>query len=372
MKVFINAKIFTGNRFVENATLLVDEGKIVTIAAEKNFAGPLVVDVKHQLIVPSFIDLQIYGGNHHLFGEFPSVKALDATYQYCLAGGATGFLPTIATNSLEIMLQGIEAVKTYWQQNGKGVLGLHLEGPYINPVKRGAHIAEHIRQPTVKEIKLLLEKGRDVIKMITLAPEICDDEIINLLQQNNIIISAGHSNATYNEAVSFFNKGITTATHLYNAMSALQHRQPGLVGAIFNSGNINTSIVADGHHVDYAAISIAKKILGNKLFLITDAVTENDKGQYCHQLSGDKYVMPNGTLSGSSLTMLQAVKNCVQYAGINLGEALRMASLYPAVVMGIDDSKGRIEKNYDADFVILSPEIELLSVFTNNKLIDFA
>lgn len=371
MKVFINGKIFTANTFLENKAVLVDEGKIIAITDETNFSGNGVFDLKQNILAPAFIDLQIYGGNQYLFGEFPSVKALESTYQYCLSGGALYFLPTIATNSLEIMLAGIEAVKEYWKQGRKGVLGLHLEGPYINESKRGAHLLQHIRKPSIEEIKLLIEKGKDVIKIITLAPEVCSTEIIKLLQQNNIIISAGHSNATYTEAKAAFKNGIKTATHLYNAMSPLNHREPGLTGAILDSGNIAVSIVADGHHVDYAAVRIAKKIVGDKLFLITDAVTQNNKGDYMHQLSGDKHVLPNGTLSGSSLTMLKAVNNCIHRAQIDAREALRMASLYPARVMGIDNRKGQIEKNYDADLIILSPEMKLLSVFIDGEFIDF-
>jgi N-acetylglucosamine-6-phosphate deacetylase len=372
MKVFINANIFTGYSIEKNKTLLTDEGKIIAITSEKNFTGPDVVDVKQQLLVPAFIDLQLYGGNQHLFGEFPSVEALEATYAYCLTGGTTHFLPTIATNSLQVMLQGIEAVKKYWKKGGKGVLGLHLEGPFINEIKRGAHLLEHIRKPTVEEINLLLEKGKGVIKMITLAPEVCSNEVIRILQQAGIVIAAGHSNATYEEALAAFKNGIRVATHLYNAMSPLQHRQPGLTGAILDTGDVATSIVADGFHVNFAAIRIAKKLLSDKLFLITDAVTENQKGHYSHQLNGDKYIMPDGTLSGSSLTMLQAVKNCIQQAFIDTEEALRMASLYPAKVLGLHHHLGKLEKNYAADFLILDSSLQLEAVYSGGQLMAVA
>lgn len=372
MKIFKNARIFNGDSFLENKSLLVDDGKFIAVANGNSFSGLGVFDMKQQLIVPAFIDAQIYGGNQYFFGEFPSVKALEATYQYCTKGGALHFVPTIATNSLEIMLQGIEAVKEYWAQGRKGVLGLHLEGPYINESKRGAHLKQYVRKPELDEVKLLISKGKGIIKMMTLAPEVCNKEIIKLLQKNNIIISAGHSNAAYSEAMKAFDEGINIATHLYNAMSALNHREPGMVGAIFDSGKVQVSLVADGHHVDYAAIRIAKRLLADKLFLITDAVTENKEGYYRHQLSGDKYVMPDGTLSGSSLTMLQAVKNCIQYADISLAEALKMASLYPARVLGIDHHKGKIEKNYDADFLVLDDELNIQSIYRGGELIDVA
>ncbi|MBI1781966.1 MAG: N-acetylglucosamine-6-phosphate deacetylase [Sphingobacteriales bacterium] len=372
MQIFKNARIFNGDTFLENKSLLVDEGKFMAVATAQNFSGLGVFDMKQKLIVPALIDAQIYGGNQYLFGEFPSVKALEATYQYCTKGGALHFVPTIATNSLEIMLQGIEAVKEYWAQGGKGVLGLHLEGPYISEAKRGAHLKQYVRKPELDEVKLLISKGKDVIKMMTLAPEVCSKDIIKLLRKNNIIISAGHSNATYAEAIKAFDGGINIATHLYNAMSPLNHREPGMVGAIFDSGKVRVSLVADGHHVDYAAIRIAKRLLADKLFLITDAVTENKEGHYRHQLSGDKYIMPDGTLSGSSLTMLQAVKNCIQYADISLEEALKMASLYPAIVLGIDQQKGRIEKKYDADFLVLDEALNLQAIYRAGELIDAA
>ena len=160
------------------------------------------------------------------------------------------------------------------------------------------------------------------------------------------------------EAYSHFDKTINVATHLYNAMSPLHHREPGMVGAILQHPKVMASVVADGYHVDFAAISIAKKIMGERLFLITDAVTETPGGHYPHHLEGEKY-MANGILSGSALTMATAVKNCVEKAGIELAEALRMAGVYPAKVMGLDQTLGKIAKGYRAGFVILDHNLEV-------------
>jgi N-acetylglucosamine-6-phosphate deacetylase len=195
----------------------------------------------------------------------------------------------------------------------------------------------------------LLEYGKNVITMITIAPEVCSREVIDLIQSYGVIISAGHSNATFEEANEGFSKGISAATHLYNAMSPLQHRAPGMVGAVMNHSNIMSSIVPDGYHVDFAALSIAKKVMKHRLFFITDAVTETNEGPYPHQPDGDKYVS-NGILSGSALTMAKSVKNCVEKAGIELSEALRMASLYPARAMRLDNKLGKIAKGYKAAF----------------------
>jgi N-acetylglucosamine-6-phosphate deacetylase len=365
MKAYINGRIFNGEIFLkEELSILTDSDTIIDIVATSEIPeNAEVIDLKGNTIAPTLIDLQIYGGNDELFGEFPSVKALEATYQYCLAGGAAYFMPTVATNSDKIMYDAIQAVKDYWAQGGKGVLGLHLEGPYMNMAKRGAHIKEFIKNdPSVLEVKKLLETGKDVIKIMTLAPEVVSDDIIKLLQEYGVTVSMGHTNATYAQAKLAIGKGIHAATHLFNAMSPLQHRAPGVVGAIYDDENIVTSVVADGHHVDFSVIKISKTVLKERLFLITDAVTESLKGLYTHRLDGDKYVIADGTLSGSALTMMKAVQNCVEKVGISLEEALRMGSLYPARVMGLDNRLGRIAKGYSADFIVLNTEGALISI----------
>ncbi|TAL44613.1 MAG: N-acetylglucosamine-6-phosphate deacetylase, partial [Chitinophagaceae bacterium] len=251
--------------------------------------------------------------------------------------------------------------KKYLYEGGKGLLGLHLEGPWINAEKRGAHLMQYIHSPTMEEVKKLIDEAAGVVKMITLAPETVDEAIIDFLQNNNIVISAGHSNATYRQATKSFEK-IKTATHLFNAMSQFQSREPGMVGAIYDHPSVCSSVVADGVHVDFAAIRISKRILGDRLFLITDAVAETTKGPYQHIYKNDRYVIPDGTLSGSSLTMMKAVKNCIQHLGIEPEEALRMASLYPAKIMGMDNEKGLIQKGYTASFVVFDKEYNITDV----------
>lgn len=354
-----NGRIFTGDEILENSCVLTDGDMILEIIQPVDIpSNATLIDLKGTLLAPTLIDLQIYGGNGEMFGEYPSVKNLENTYHYCVSGGAGYFMPTVATNADTIMYDAIQAVKDYCQQGGKGVLGLHLEGPYLNVEKRGAHLKQFIKnEPSVREVKKLLEAGTDVIKMMTLAPEVVSDDIISLLQDYGVTISMGHTNATYAQAKAAMGKGIHAATHLFNAMSPLGHRAPGVVGAIFDDDKIVTSVVADGHHVDFSVIGISKKILLERMFLITDAVTENLNGLYSHRLDGDKYVIADGTLSGSALTMVQAVRNCVEKVGIPLEEALRMASLYPARVMGVDKRLGKIEKGYEANFIHLDEEL---------------
>jgi len=361
-----NCRVFDGDKFIEETAVLVKDNKIVDVVPSKQIPADYEqTDLKGLTISPAFIDLQIYGGNGKMFSHELSVESLQATYEYCLNGGCAYFMITMATNTIEKFLKGFEVVREYWQGGGKGLLGLHLEGPYMNPVKRGAHILSCIKSPTKDEIELLLAKGKDVFKMMTLAPEVCDPSLIQLLIKNKILVSAGHTNATYEQAVHGFSTGIPMATHLFNAMSALQHREPGMVGAIFNHPSVKCSLVCDGIHVDYEAIKIAKRQMGERLFYITDAVAETTTGEYQHLFKGDRYALPDGTLSGSALTMIQSVKNGKDKAGISLEESLRMATSYPASL--IKEKKiGRIEKGYEASFVVFDNNLVVRETITSS------
>jgi N-acetylglucosamine-6-phosphate deacetylase len=203
-----------------------------------------------------------------------------------------------------------------------------------------------------------------VIKMMTVAPELQDKEVIDYLNDNGVILSSGHSNATYQQGKSFLNSPIKAVTHLYNAMPQMHHREPGYIPAIFEERPY-TSVVADGIHVDFAMIRLAKRELGDKLFLITDAVTTANEGTYQHQFTGDRYVMPDGTLSGSCLTMLKAVENCVNHLDIPLAEAINMASLYPAQLAGVN--KGKVKAGFDADLIVFDDNYQVKATFLAGK-----
>lgn len=366
--IFIPERIFNGDHFISGYGVQVENDKITGILALNDL--PENVPQKalpYMLLAPAFIELQIYGGDGQMFSLFPSVKSLKATYEYCVRGGASHFMATVATNSNEIMYKAMEAVQEYWKQGLPGLLGLHLEGPFLNAEKKGAHLTQFIRKPGMDEIKSLVEKGEGAFRMMTLAPECCDNDIISYLINHNILVSAGHSNATYKRAMEGFDLGIPAATHLYNAMSSLQHRAPGLVGAIFNS-HAYSSIVADGIHVDFAAIRVAKKMMGNRLFLITDAVTEAKADSYTYILNKDRYVTENGTLAGSCLTLGKAVKNMIEHVSIEPEEALRMASLYPAQVEGKSQILGKIAPGYQADMVVLDKNFNVKNMIISGKM----
>jgi len=357
MSEFISAKsLFNGSEWTNETAVEINEGKIVSISKEHynaNAAFPYVV--------PAFIDLQIYGADQKLLSEYPNTDCIQKIYAYCLAGGTAYFQPTIASQSNDVIYKAIDAVKGYKTSGGKGCIGLHIEGPWINAAKKGAHSDAVIHSPTLKEVEDLLAYGKEWISMITLAPEICSHAIIDLIQSHGIVVSAGHSNANYETATHFFDNNIKVATHLFNAMSPFAHRAPGMVGALFNHKTAKSSIIVDGYHVNYDAVKTAIKIMGNRLFCITDAVTTTVTGPYQHQLVGDKYES-DGTLSGSALTQLKSVQNLVEHVGVDFTEAIEMCSVYPARVMQKKEMSGSIQIGKPAALICLTDSKELLTI----------
>ena len=347
---YYNCTILDFGQEFQGKAVLTEGDKIIELVDENNIPETATkIDLKDAYLSPSLIDLQIYGTGGLLFGGKPTVEALKRMEVDLLAQGTTGFLATVATNSNEIVEQAIEAAKAYRPQSNGVFLGLHLEGPYLNAKRRGAHPEKFVKPATLSEVKGWVEKAAGEIKMITIAPELQSREVMEYLHENNIVISCGHSDATYDEALSFLNNPVDAATHLFNAMPPIHHREPGLIPAIFETKPY-ASIIADGIHVNFAMIKLAKEILGDKLFFITDTVTDTNEGIYQHVFTGDRYTMPDGTLSGSALTMIKSVANAVTYAGISIAEAVNMSSLYPARLIK-SDKKGRIQAGYDADLI---------------------
>ncbi len=362
LKAIQASRIFTGENWLENYAVITENGVILELLPVADLPADLVVEsYPDALLVPSFIDLQIYGAYGKLLAVYPETDSLVKLNDYCRSGGASLCMPTVATNTYEVFYASIDAIRAYWKQGGPGILGLHIEGPWINPVKRGAHIAELIHSPSFEQVKELLEYGKGVIRIITLAPEMVSPEMIDLVHSYGIVISAGHSNANYAQAKAGFAAGIRAVTHLYNAMSPLLHRAPGLTGATMDDDQVMASIIPDGHHVDYAAIRIAKAVMKERLFAITDAVTDSDTGYYPHERTGDKYES-GGILSGSALTMHTAMKNLVRMVNLEPAEAIRMCSLYPARVVGLEDQYGKIEKGYKASMLLLDESLEIIKL----------
>jgi N-acetylglucosamine-6-phosphate deacetylase len=363
--VLHNLQIISDGQIARGKAILISAGKIIDVISVVAIPQDTEkIDLKGAFVAPGLIDLQIYGTGGKLFAGTPVVEALEQMENDMLSQGTVGFFATIGTNTNEIVEQGIEAAKVYRDRCRGNFWGLHLEGPYLNPIKKGAHPEKYIKKGKLCEVQRWIEMADGVIKMMTIAPELQDKEVIDYLNDNGVILSSGHSNATYQQGKSFLNNPVKAVTHLYNAMPQMHHREPGYIPAIFEERPY-TSVVADGIHVDFAMIRLAKRELGDKLFLITDAVTAANEGTYQHQFTGDRYVMPDGTLSGSCLTMLKAVENCVNHLDIPLAEAINMASLYPAQLAGVN--KGKVEAGFDADLIVFDDCYQVKATFLAGK-----
>lgn len=254
--------------------------------------------------------------------------------------------------------------------------GLHIEGPFFNLKKRGAHPESLIRSATDREIELIAEKGKGVVKILTAAPEAITEKQIKLLRDAGINVSAGHTDVTFQEGRKAFLCGMNGVTHLYNAISQFNSRNPGLVGAFFDSSDIYGGIITDGVHCDYAAIRIAYKLKKGKLFIVSDSSYVNHP---VHQSEFDfgfgkirningQFFMENGSLAGAAVTVIESVRNCILFAGIDPEEAFKMASLYPAEYIGADQYLGKIKEGYIADILLLDKNYGIEKVFSQGKL----
>ena len=357
-----NASILLHGKFQHDLSVYLDNQTIRAIGKDlrpENITPDQIIDLKGGYIVPRLIDLQVYGTEGYYFGGDPSIANLAGMEKELMKQGVGGFLATVATNTDQLVMRAIESAKAYRSQSRGAFLGLHLEGPFLNPAKKGAHPAELIRKANLAEINQWLDKADGTIKMMTIAPELQDEAVLRTLRERGVTLSVGHSNATYEQAMGFLNRDITTATHLFNAMPSLHHREPGLILAIFEK-NAFSSIIPDGIHVSYPMLSLAKRELGEKLFLITDAVASASEGVYQHQLKSDHYETPEGILSGSAISLLQGVRNCIRHAGVVPEAAFRMATSIPAAVIGLEKIRGEIAEGEQAAFLCLDKNFELL------------
>ena len=273
---------------------------------------------------------------------------------------------------MENIETAIDVTKEVMTKGKYGVLGLHVEGPFFNKIKKGAHFEKFIHNPKDDEIEMFATKGKNVIKLVTLAPEVTDVAQIKRLVESGIKVSAGHSNATFDEAQKGFSAGITKVTHLYNAMSQLNSRNPGLVGAYLNSDAWG-AIIVDGVHVDLASVRLAYRLKQGKLFLVSDAsfikhpMEEFEFDGFKIHMENGNYYTDEGALAGSSISMHDAFKKCVDEVGISLFETSRMASAYPAKYLGIDNEYGFIKEGFAADLVILDRYLDIKHVMKNGE-----
>lgn len=386
--LFQNATVFTGSEFIDNAVVRIANGRIQTVSdASPNDSGAAtVVDLAGDYLIPGLVDLQLYGGSHQFLNEDPTPDVVRHIYDSHARNGTTTLLPTLHSTSLDIMRQGMAAVQVVRTENPFGVPGIHLEGPYFNPIKRGAHSPAFVRTPAEGELETLFSTNADVIRILTLAPEMLTPEqqqTLFRLKPATTLLSLGHSNATYQQAMAAFNTGeIPLATHMYNAMRGFESREPGVVGAVFDHPTVRSSIIADGYHCAPTAIRMAHKLLGrgnrsDGLFLISDALFANPPrpdftlGQFVVHFEPDpngpgRYMNNEGNLAGTAVTLLDCVRVCVEKVGLPLSDALRMASAIPAEIIGLGNQLGRIQLGYVANVVRLSKALTVNGVWTGN------
>ncbi len=377
MYALTHGRIYTGHEVLDGHAVVIADGLIDRVCPVGELPpGMEMRDLGGAIIAPGFIDVQLNGCGGVQFNDTAdavTVDTLEIMQKANEKSGCTSYLPTLITCSDELMMQGVRVMREYLAKHQNQALGLHLEGPWLNPVKKGTHNPAYIRKPEAKLVDFLCQNA-DVITKITLAPEMVEPEVIRKLVDAGIIISAGHSNATVNEAKRGFRAGIRFATHLYNAMPYISGREPGLAGAIFDEPDLYCGIIADGLHVDYANVRNAKRLKGDKLCLVTDATAPAganiDKfifaGKTIYYRDG-LCVDENGTLSGSALTMIEGVQNLVEHVNVAMDEALRMATLYPARATGVEKTLGTIEAGKVANLTAFTHNYNIIKTIVNGN-----
>lgn len=383
MYALINSEIYTGHQILQNHAVIISGGVIKDIHPIYQLSKNIkTYNLFKSILAPGFIDLQINGCGGVQFSDNTksiSLQTLQTMQVTNRRYGCTSFLPTLITSSDILIKQAIQVIRAFINNNSNQILGLHLEGPFLNPNKKGIHNSSLIRLPT-KEIINYLCNNNDIVKKITLAPETLNTKVIETLKKAGIYISIGHSNATYQETKSSFSFGITCGTHLFNAMPPLTAREPGVIGAIFDFPDVYCSIIADGIHVHWSNIKYSKKIKGKKIILITDGTSPSGCENVTHFTFAGKTIFYKdkkctniqGILSGSSLTMIQAIQNAVKYSGIPLDEALRMATLYPAKMIGVDHYLGSLEINKIANLTVFNQKYQIQKTIVNGKIYDIS
>lgn len=379
MLYITNATIYTPTQRIERGAVLVDGGRIAAVGPAEHVTCPpdaQVIDADGLLLTPGFIDLQFNGGFGQDFTADPTTIWPVAAQlpQY----GVTAFLPTIITAPLEKSAAGRRIVTEGRPTGYRGAtpLGLHIEGPFLNPAKKGAHNPNYLRAPSLDAVADWSPQSG--VRLATLAPELPGAlEVIEALSSRGVLVSAGHSMATYDQAVAGFDAGIRYGTHLFNAMPSLLHRDPGLPGALLTDDRPTVGLIADGIHTHPAIVKLVWQVLGpRRLNLVTDAMAalgmppgQHLLGDYVVTVDGETCRLADGTLAGSILSMDQALRNLVAFTGCALEEALQTITTTPARAIGLAHERGQVATGYVADLVLLSPDLHVRGTVVSGELV---
>nr|WP_298723557.1 N-acetylglucosamine-6-phosphate deacetylase [uncultured Steroidobacter sp.] len=368
----VNGRLLRDSGWVDDQVVLIEGARIAQIvSSDSEWHADASYDLQGQTLLPGFIDIQVNGGGGVLFNDDPSVASIREIGRAHRRFGTTGFLPTLISDDLDVVSRAVKAAQDAIEAGVPGVLGIHIEGPFLNAARKGVHDETKLRWLDEDALGLLtsLTGGKT---LVTLAPERTTPQIIRKLTDAGVIVSAGHTNGTYAEIRSALDHGLTGFTHLFNAMSQLTGREPGAVGAALDDDNSWCGIILDGHHVDPVVLKIAMRSKRRDRFmLVTDAMptvgapnkTFNLQGRPISVAYDNMLVDENGRLAGSDIDMATAVRNSLEMLDLDLPEAARMASLYPATFLGLDHQLGRIEPGYRADLVLVDSSLNVIETW---------
>lgn len=372
-----NCNIISGGKTNKNASIFIDGDIIKSISQQaKSNKNIESIDLEGLNVAPGMLDIQVNGGGGFYFTDDISEASLRMIYNAHLQYGITRMVITLISTSLENIYKAIDVVRDFQKKEPYGIIGLHLEGPFLSPEKRGAHDIDYLRKPVDNELNEILKYGRDVVKVMTISPELFKPETIKAIADKGIKVLAGHSKADYTTAQTAFASGVSGVTHLYNALEPLKSRDPGVIGALFDNDNACANIIVDGLHCDYAMVRIAEKILKNRLFFISDStlcactgITKFKVGNQIIYNQNGRCINEDGSLAGASINLWDAVRNAYQKVGFSLTKSIDMASLYPAVFMGVDNQSGTISEGKLADLIVFDNNLNIKMIFKNGKKI---
>lgn len=380
-KIILGSKIITPLKIIENGIIIVNDGVIEYVGEEgKGDLASYNNVYKGEYIVPGFIDIHCHGGNGH--------DAMDSTYEalkgiskFKAKNGCTGFLATTVTSSIKNIVKALKNITEYSKQSpeeGAEILGVHLEGPFINATQKGAQREDLIIPLSVEVMEKFIKESSGLIKIVTYAPELDTDfEFTSFLNNKGIIPSVGHSFADYETIISAIKFGLKSSSHIFNQMKGIHHREPGTVGAILTRKNLFAEIIADCVHVHSAIVNLLVTAKGvDKIILITDAMRAAGLQDGIYDLGGLKVIVKNsearlesGNLAGSTLIMSKAVKNMVEKMSISIEKSIRMASLNPAQLLGLDKDRGSLTTGKRADIAVLDDNFEVIYTIKKGKVI---
>jgi N-acetylglucosamine-6-phosphate deacetylase len=373
---FVNGRVLLDEGFVVHRAVLVEGERIAAIvdANDAEVKTATRVDLDGRLLLPGFIDCQVNGGGGVLFNDDPSVETIEAIGRAHRRFGTTAFLPTLISDDLSVIRRAIAAVREAIERRVPGVIGVHIEGPYISAARKGAHDAAKFRDLDERGVALLSSLGTGRT-LVTLAPETTTPDTIRALAASGVVICAGHTDATFDETLAAFRAGVSGVTHLFNAMSPITNREPGVVGAALHDPACWCGLIVDGRHVHPAVLKLALRAKGHDRFmLVTDAMPNVGADRDDFMLQGRRIAVrdgvcvdENGTLAGSAIDMATAVRNTVELLGVPREQAVRMASAHPASFLRLDAQIGRIAPGLRANLVVADESLQVRDTWIDGQ-----